>query len=362
MSEEEPTDDSEQQAEEQPTDSEQPAAQSDDAPADSDQPAEQSDEQPAGETDQPTEQSEEQPAEQSEEQPAESDQPAEQSEERPADSDQPAEQAEEQPTESDQPAQQSGDQPARDSDGQGSPSDDKPTDDSDKAAGQSAGQPAQQSPSGGGGSSGQLSAGRQKMLDLINHWMPTSIINPRVDGKSVKPGEDLLAKAGWFKSTGEDNKKKKDAGQSFATSCGDVLKALLTLWKSNFLGAFNIRDSDSTGRGPGAKARGFYVERDKLVIEGDVVKSPKPGDIIVLRNGIGKAATGVGHVGILVEAQKDKWRTADGGGGSLPDQTAQVTDRAVRWVDGVPIMKSVTDIKEKELDGWIDLDKLEQTG
>jgi len=25
-------------------------------------------------------------------------------------------------------------------------------------------------------------------------------------------------------------------------------------------------------------------------------------------------------------------------------------------------MKSVTDIKEKELDGWVDLDKLEQTG
>jgi hypothetical protein len=83
---------------------------------------------------------------------------------------------------------------------------------------------------------------------------------------------------------------------------------------------------------------------------------------LALASCVGKGATGVGHVGILVEARKDKWKTADGGGGSLPDQTAAVTERDVRWVDGVPIMKSVTDIKEKELDGWVDLDKLEQTG
>jgi hypothetical protein len=316
--------------------------QADEQPAD-DQPAEQSEEQPAA-GDQPTAGAEEQPTD--------SGQAAEQPEEQPAEGDQPAEPSEEQPTDSDQ--------PVSDRDGQRSPSNDKPIDDSDTSTGQSAGQPAQQSAAGGEGSSGQLSAGRQNMLDLINHWMPTSLINPRVDGKSVKPGQDLLAKAGWFKSTGEDNKKKKDAGQSFATSCGDVLHAMLVLWKSNFLGFFGIRDA-AVG-GPGAKARGFYVERDKLVIEGDVVKSPKPGDIIVLRNGIGKAATGVGHVGILVEAQKDKWKTADGGGGELPDQTAEVTVRDVRWVDGVPIMKSVTDTKEKELDGWVDLDKLEQTG
>jgi hypothetical protein len=204
---------------------------------------------------------------------------------------------------------------------------------------------------------GQLSAGRQNMLDLIDKWMPTSLNNPRVPSGETR---DLMAKAGWTKATGQDSKKKKDAGEGFATSCGDVLHAMLVLWKSNFLGFFNIRDT-AVG-GPGAKARGFYVERDQLVIEGDVVKSPKPGDIIVLRNGVGKGATGVGHVGILVEARKDKWKTADGGGGSLPDQTAAVTERDVRWVDGVPIMKSVTDIKEKELDGWVDLDRIEQTG
>jgi hypothetical protein len=66
----EPTDNSEQQADEQATDSDQSAGQAEEQPADSDQPAEQSEEQPADS---------DQPAEPSEEQPAESDQAAEQS-------------------------------------------------------------------------------------------------------------------------------------------------------------------------------------------------------------------------------------------------------------------------------------------
>jgi len=113
MSDDEPkdesTEDSEQQTDEQPTGSDQPAEQSDDAPADSDQPAAQSEEQPAEETDQAVDQSEEQPtdsdqpAEQAEDQPADSDQPTEQSDEQPAE-DQPSDQAEEQPADSDQPA------------------------------------------------------------------------------------------------------------------------------------------------------------------------------------------------------------------------------------------------------------------
>ena len=83
-SKDESTNDSEQQAEEKPTDSQQPSEQSEEQPAESDQPAEQSDEQPT-ETDQPSDQAEEtaaaadQATEPSEEQPAESDQAAEQS-------------------------------------------------------------------------------------------------------------------------------------------------------------------------------------------------------------------------------------------------------------------------------------------
>jgi len=203
----------------------------------------------------------------------------------------------------------------------------------------------------GGGEA--LSAGRQNMLALIGKWMPTSLAQPR-----VPPGEtqDLMAKAGWTKARGVQSKKDKDAGKRPATSCGDILSAMLRLWHSNFVGAFMIRDQDANGQAPGAKGRGFYVEADSA-------RLPKPGDILVLRNGFGKGTAGsVGHVGILVEAGETIWRTADGGGGSLPDQTASVTDRTVRLKNGIAVLKSPTDNKEKQLDGWVDLDKLEQMG
>ncbi len=286
-------DDDTSQADEQPADSDQPAEQSDDKPAD-DQPAEPSDDKPA----------DDQPAEPSDDKPAD-DQPAQQSDDKPAD---------------DQPAQQS---------------DDKPAD-----------QPAEQS--------GELSAGRQNMLDLINTWMPTSLNSPMIpDGET----QDLMAKAGWTKAQGVQSKADKDAGKPVTTSCGDILATMLRLWKSNFVGAFMIRDLDSKGKAPGAKGRGFYVEADGS-------QTPKPGDIIVLRSGFGKGTAGtVGHVGILVEATDTEWRTADGGGGTLPDQTASVTTRTVRLDDNnIPILKSPTDGREKQLDGWVDLDKLEQTG
>jgi hypothetical protein len=263
---------------------------------------------------------------QTEEQPAESDQTAGQVEEPPTDSDHTAEQAEEQPDQSEQP-DQTGEQAAE---GGGS---------SEVVAGQPV-------------ATGELSAKRQSMLDLIDKWMPTSLNNPRVpEGET----QDLMAKAGWTKATGQYNKKLKDDGKVFATSCGDILAAMLRFWGSNFVGAFNIRDQDSKGRSPGAKGLGFYVEADG-------VQSPQPGDIIVLRNGVGKSSAGsTGHVGILVEAGETEWRTADGGGGALPDQTASVTTRTVRFEASIPILKSPTDLKEKQLDGWVDLDKLEQT-
>jgi hypothetical protein len=198
-----------------------------------------------------------------------------------------------------------------------------------------------------------LSAKRQAMLDLINKWMPTSLNNPRIpDGET----QDLMAIAGWTKARGQQSKQEKDGGGHPVTSCGDVLAAMLRLWGSSFVGAFMIRDQDAKGRSPGAKGLGYYVEADG-------VQSPRPGDIIVLRNGTGNSSAGsVGHVGILVESGEAEWRTADGGGGALPDQTASVTTRSVRFENSIPILKSPTDLKEKQLDGWVDLEKLERTG
>jgi hypothetical protein len=72
--------------------------------------------------------SDEQSTEQSEEQPAESDQPVDQSEEQHADSDQATEQPEEQPADSDQPAEQAEEQPADSDQPTAEQSDDKPAD------------------------------------------------------------------------------------------------------------------------------------------------------------------------------------------------------------------------------------------
>ena len=211
---------------------------------------------------------------------------------------------------------------------------------------------------------GQLSAGRQNMLDLIDKWMPTSLLQPRIPAGEKR---DLLAEAGWTKATGVKYKAEKDAGLGTTTSCGDVLSAMLRLWKSNFVGAFAMRDvvyvmeNGKKVKKPGAKELGYYVEADKVDVRGD--QGPKPGDILVFRNGVGSGTAGtLGHTGILYKITPDVWYTADGGGGLLPDQTVALTPRTVEWINDIPILKSPTDIRKKQLDGWVDLDRLEQTG
>jgi len=294
------------------------------------------------------------------------DNPERQSEQQPGESDQPTAQAEEQPTnQAGQSTEQSDTQTAEETQQSADQSGETSTEASGQPAEQSdqaAQQPGEESKEGDGGreptavqppATGELSVKRQSMLDLIDKWMPTSLNNPRVpEGET----QDLMARAGWTKARGQQSKQEKDAGGHPVTSCGDILAAMLRLWGSNFIGAFAIRNQDAKGRTPGAKGLGYYVEADGT-------QSPQPGDIIVLRNGVGKGSAGsVGHVGILVEAGETEWRTADGGGGALPDQTASMTTRTVRLENNIPILKSPTDLKEKQLDGWVDLDKLEQTG
>jgi hypothetical protein len=289
------------------------------------------------------------------------DEASQESGEQPATSDAPQD-----ATGTEQSQQQSDTQQAEETQQSDVQSSESPGDDTKQAAtGQfdsAAQQPDEQSDKGDGGAAqdtgqqtaqGELNTKRKAMLDLIDKWMPTSLNNPHVpDGEA----QDLMTKAAWTKARGQQSKKEKDDGGHPVTSCGDILAAMLRLWGSNFIGAFAIRDQDAKGHSPGAKGLGYYVEADG-------VQSPQPGDIIVLRNGVGQGSAGsIGHVGILVEAGQTEWRTADGGGGALPDQTASVTTRTVRFENNIPILKSPTDLKEKQLDGWVDLDKLEQTG
>src|SRR5262249_40508316 len=64
-------------------------------------------------------------------------------------------------------------------------------------------------------SSEQLGTGRQNMLNLINKWMPTSLLNPSIpDGET----EDLMAKAGWTKAKGQSSKKVTGASATRSQS------------------------------------------------------------------------------------------------------------------------------------------------
>lgn len=186
----------------------------------------------------------------------------------------------------------------------------------------------------------ELSEGRRDMLALIEKWFDTSLSTPHVpEGETA----DLLSQAGWSKATGDSAKAQKDAGGKVMTSCGDVVKALLRLWRSDFLGAFGIREA--------ARPKGFYVDADGS-------NAPLPGDILVLESPNGQLA----HVCVLVSTSESTWRTADGGGGLLPDQKATVSDRAVTYDDNNrPVLVSPTDGRPKHLDGWVDLDRLSRT-
>jgi hypothetical protein len=260
---------------------------------------------------------------------------------------------------------------------------------------------------------------RKSMVDLIEKWMPTSVkgkaypvkTNPGPDGKDT----DLLSLAGWKdggqgdksvlvkdentrilkewtdkkaqfdKDVAANNPDRVDPGHKpipgagltpLVTSCGDVLNQMLKLWGCDFMGdgkmesrAFGISVDDKQNKKKGARSMGYYVDALEA-FKGDKPQFPKPGDILVLRQGTpGKAPyrplADLAHVCIIVSISDDIWCTADGGGGALPDQTAGKSDKQLGWTapsDGYPkgiaCVGSVTDNMLKMVDGWVDLDKV----
>jgi chemotaxis protein histidine kinase CheA len=332
----ESTADSEQQAEEQAADGNQPAEQSEEQVAD-EQPAEQSDDTPASDSEQSTEQPGEEPA-QDTDQPADSDQPAEQSEEQPADSVEPTEPSEEQPAENEQPAEQSNDRPA----------DDQPAD------GQSAEEKADQP------SDDSLSPSRSK---VVNEILPEVIPAKYKHGSNEEQArfERLLP--------GVDIEAQRKATSGY-TTCGAlpayVLKRLGGITDKGVLcgGLAGVRDGllDKQGKyHGGAKALGAWVNHD-----GE--NRPRPGDIYILEGpihytdkatGADKTSVGIRHIGIIVSITKNSdgteaWVTADAGQGIGVNQEA---DKQTRTYD--PNDKTVTGKADKgTVVGWVDLDLL----
>ncbi len=163
--------------------------------------------------------------------------------------------------------------------------------------------------------------------------------------------------AAWDALSDEDKKKHtRPATVPIVTSCGDVMSQFVLIW-SNRQAIVNIQSQRKHPQW--VKATDAYAKSPP--------EEPKPGDILYLND----PKTGMfAHVCILVSRSSEIWETADGGGGATPDQTARVVVKPISWTKAttalpgrpaapqVPMFISVTDNKDKVLDGWIDIDPI----
>jgi hypothetical protein len=133
------------------------------------------------------------------------------------------------------------------------------------------------------------------------------------------------------------------------TSCIAVMGAVYKLWGNEFKPDLNLM----------TKPDASYVKANDAFAKSPP-QLPKPGDILFLS--IGQEWSGFfGHTCIFMNGSEDVWTTADGGGGTIPDQTATVNDKKLAWTTKgpkVPLIMSVTDGNPKALHGWVDIDKV----
>lgn len=166
---------------------------------------------------------------------------------------------------------------------------------------------------------------------------------------------------------------------TIVTSCGSVMGKVLQLWGCDFdnngkmaTREMSIADdyppNSKNPSQPGAKTYGYWVDAaeacKKPADAGADWKPqyPKAGDIVVLWDDGQNIRA---HVCMVVSADEDTWVTAEGGGGTIPDQTASKNNKDVTWkrIDadhpkGIPHILDVTSGKVERVTGWVDLDKV----
>jgi hypothetical protein len=256
---------------------------------------------------------------------------------------------------------------------------------------------------------------RQDMLELIEKWFPSSVLGTQ----KVPPGsnQDILAMSGYDNKTpktwtvpahipaggtcetlvmtgkskwtqsgynisalgeGQTSAAKKSYNASVLpirqaewakadpatrgdrpikipidTSCINVMAHLVRMWSN---GEFTCNLNTMTTANPA-----FYVKAADEYAKASP-NEPKPGDIIFLVKDENRGF--FQHTCILVSRSTELWRTADGGGGTLPDQTADWHDKPVGWTVArsgfprVPMFQSPTDGQIKALHGWVDIDRV----
>jgi N-acetylmuramoyl-L-alanine amidase len=238
----------------------------------------------------------------------------------------------------------------------------------------------------------ELNDRRRDLLDLIDTWLPSSVLGHQ----TIPPGKnrDILALAGWDRSTrtwtmpppippgsietlpksgaaqweqsgatitapgqgqislahktfnehilpgrraawnalSDEEKQRipKPTAIPIYTSCNDVMRVLLNEWGSTFTP--NIPTMTKADPAYYVKAIDEFAKADPRL--------PKPGDILYLSGErVGWNAKepnepnreSFQHVCILVSRSSEIWVTADGGGGVIPDQTARVVEKPLSF-------------------------------
>lgn len=138
------------------------------------------------------------------------------------------------------------------------------------------------------------------------------------------------------------------------TSCINVMSNLIRMWSN---GEFIANLTTMTTADPT-----YYVKAEDEYGKKTPVP-PKPGDILFLVKEDNRGF--FQHTCILVSRSTELWRTADGGGGSLPEQTADWHDKPMALTSAskthptrVPMVESPTDGKSKALHGWVNIDEV----
>lgn len=265
-----------------------------------------------------------------------------------------------------------------------------------------------------------VNARRQAMLDVIDTWMPTAILGAQTipgadDIPDDRKTQDLLARCGWAKESPKglswpvpDGSKLSPQNGAVWASPGPVvtcdgqgnLSAAKKAYNEKLHAAWQAKVKAADPKAPAGKEpslkNGMFVPVDtscisvlselvslwggtlhvdlNLMVKADpkyYVKAceafaldpprlPLPGDLLFLS--IGATPSDMfGHTCILVSASTEIWRTADGGGGALPDQEAKVVDKKLDWTKTkppLPVIASTTDSNPKALHGWVNLDSL----
>jgi hypothetical protein len=202
-----------------------------------------------------------------------------------------------------------------------------------------------------------LSGRRQRLLARLRELLPCSLDDlTQKDPRTNLPKWDVVS-MGCRKFSG--------------TSCGS-----LPGFVSMFLGADPLKN----GRPSGLAAHKAYMGTRSLSgtpavrtkglkyggwVEAGNDRRPKPGDIYALldRDGQGlpltdKKNSGIGHVGVILDATGDRWFTADLGQGHGFDGKIDV-ERAYRKADGM----LWGEVKQGGIDpyrvvaGWVDIDE-----